>query len=216
MPKPGQFAQSHHQKISRPIQQRHQVKRQRTISLEIVNDFVIVRYRLTTGKHFNPVDRETGQRFLQELMPRLIQNQFDLKAALWQTLSSVNARVPWQFFYQLSQNWQQLSHFLDRELPALPLKKRVVVKHPVSQVMFDQQVAKLLAQRIISMTLVKKFVDTVTKQTLVDQMLSSIMQDRQIRWSSVQALLAPWPFPIDQELDEGTQSWLKSICELQM
>lgn len=216
MPKQGQFAQSHRQKISRSIKQRYQVKRQRTINPTMVNDFMIVRYQLTTGKSLKRADRESGQRFLQELMPRLQASHFDLQTAVKQTLVAVNARVPWQFFYQLSQNWPSLERFLHRELPALPLAQQVIVKHPVSQTILDQKIAGLLARRVMGMTLINKSVDVTTKQALTNQMLHSIMPDQKIRWSAVQTLLAPWPFPIAEELDEGTKDWLKTIRQLQI
>lgn len=216
MPKQGQFARSQRHGISKSFYQHHQRQRQRTIDQTMVNDFLIVRYRLTTGKHLESLDRETGQRFLQELTPRLQRTSFDLSAALYQTLVEINAKVPWQFFYQLSRNWSLLNQFIQRELPALPLAKPVLLKNLVTQEELDQVIVQLLAQRIIGMTLLQRSVPETVQQNLIHQMATTLESDSQIQWSKVAAAFKPWPFPIDERLDSGTRDWLKSISQIQI
>lgn len=214
MPKQGQFARSQRHGISKSFRQHHQRQRQRTIDQTMVNDFLIVRYRLTTGKHLKSLDRETGQRFLQELTPRLQGTSFDLSAAVHQTLVEINAKVPWQFFYQLSRNWSLLNQFIQRELPALPLAKPVLLKNLVTQEELDQVIVQLLAQRIIGMTLLQRSVPATVQQNLIHQMVTSLESDAQIQWPKVAAAFKPWPFPLDEHIDSGTKDWLKAISQI--
>lgn len=214
MPKQGQFARSQRHGISKSFHQHHQRQRQRTIDQTMVNDFLIVRYRLTTGKHLEPLDRETGQRFLQELTPRLQETSFDLSVAVHQTLVEINAKVPWQFFYQLSRNWTLLNQFIQRELPALPLAEPVLLKNLVTQEWLDQVIVQLLAKRIIGMTLLQRTVAATVQQNLIHQMATTLESDSQIQWSKVAAVFKPWSFPLDERLDSGTRDWLKAISQI--
>ena len=214
MPKQGQFARSQRHGISKSFHQHPQRQRQRTIDQTMVSDFLIVRYRLTTGKHLESLDRETGQRFLQELMPRLQETSFDLSAAVHQTLVEINAKVPWQFFYQLSRNWPLLNRFIQRELPALPLAEPVLLKNLVTQEWLDQVIVQLLAQQIIGMTLLQRTVAATIQQNLIHQMATTLESDSQIQWSKVAAAFKPWPFPLDERLDSGTRDWLKAISQI--
>lgn len=215
MPKQGQFARSHHHKVVHDFRRRKSVQQhnQRTITEEMVPEFMVIRYALTTGKHFSEPDRETGQRFLQELVPRLMDNQYDIEQSVVSTLRSINSRVPWQFLMILSQRWTDLATFLRRELPALPLQKQVIIRHPMDQARFDQKVSQLLATKLAGITLIHQS-NPQLQRTLTERLLQSIYDGTTIKWSAVQSLLAPFSFPVDDQLDDGTKHWLRRLKQV--
>lgn len=215
MPKQGQFARSHRQTAIKSIRRHHPAHgQQRVISRDMASDFIIIRYRLTTGKHLAPIIRETGQRFLQELISRLLKNDFDFQRGVLETLTYVNSRVPWQFFFLISHNWSALEHFIQRELPALPLKEQVILKNQVSQEWLDKQITQLLAQKVAGITLINQSPNTTMQGALVQKLTATIVNDQQINWGAVEALLAPLPFPIAPSLDAGTQEWLRNLQKI--
>lgn len=215
MPKQGQFARRQHQKKIKALRQRHSTSgQQRVISEEMANDFIIVRYRLTSGKQLVPLVRETGQRFLQELLPRLLKNEFDLQGSVEETIEYVNSRVPWQFFLQVSQSWSVLERFLERELPVLPINRSVILKNHVSKGWLDHQLGQLLAKKIAGITLLNRPAPSTFQERLTQKLVMTIMDQKQINWSAVEGLLKPLPFPIADDLDEGTQNWLRALQQI--
>lgn len=74
MPKQGKVA-----KASRQVRIKNgggKVKRQgRLIDPDQLEDFLLVRYALTARRHINPSERESCQRFLQEVASRLTRGQ---------------------------------------------------------------------------------------------------------------------------------------------
>lgn len=215
MPKQGQFARSGHKKIIHDLRRRRpdSSRGQRTITENMVPNFILVRYELTTGKRLTPIQRETGQRFIQELMPRLMDHHYDLGKAIQETLVQINSRVPWQFFMALSQEWPDLAKFLHRELPALPLKQPVIIQHPVDQPRLTRLISDLLAKRIAGITLIHQQ-NSPMKAALANQLQQSFYDEKSIEWTKVGHLLAPFGFPIDEQLDEGTQQWLRKLTAL--
>ncbi|WP_251547577.1 hypothetical protein [Limosilactobacillus caecicola] len=217
MPKQGQYARQERRQMAKQLHQRRGTKArgsQRTIEPSMVTDFVIVRFRLTSGKQLAKVDQESIQRFLQEFIPRLQERDFDFQAALRLTLQYVASRVPWQFFYQLSQQWPVLDHFLRRELPALPLAKPLIVKNWVSQEDLNQGLIALLARQSIRLTTLQSKLSPAAATPLTKKMKLAISDGNQVKWSAVSALLGMVPFPIDHHLDSGTQEWLQAIQKL--
>ncbi|WP_304134465.1 hypothetical protein [Limosilactobacillus coleohominis] len=213
MPKQGQFARSNRQKVIKEFRHRQQ-RSSRKISLNMANNFLLVRFNLTSGKQLSVVDRESCQRFLQELMPRLLENDFHMMPAVQEVLKYVNSRVPWQFYYQLSSNWAVLDHFMRRELPVIPLEQKIIVKDPIDQQALDQCIVNILARQITTITLMNKTTDAAVQQALTPKMKATITNGDGINWSTVQALLQPFHFPIDSSLDEGSQKWLEEISQI--
>lgn len=216
MPKPGRYAKT--RRPVRPQRRQGRVHHQRaTIVGSQLSDFLLVRYALTTRHQLPRPARESGQRFLQELTDRLpARGGFvDLQAVLAEILATVNARVPWQFFWQLSANWDQLRSFLMRELPAIPLPQRLRVSPLPSQRKFDQQLASLLARRAARATTLK----AALPATMIDQLSAGIetelVKDGQLRWDRVDQLLSPYGFPLAADLDPGTRAWLDQLRHYQ-
>ena len=196
---------------------RHRQQRSsRKISPNMANNFLLVRFNLTSGKKLSAVDRESCQRFLQELMPRLLENNFHMESAVQEVLKYVNSRVPWQFYYQLSSNWAVLDHFMRRELPVIPLEQKIIVKDVIGEQALDKCIVNILARQITTITLMNKTTDAAVQQALTSKMKATITNDDGINWSTVQALLQPFHFPIDSSLDEGSQKWLKEISQIKV
>lgn len=213
--KQGQFAKSQQQKVIK--RRRSKINgsgSQRTIADSLATDFIVTRFLLTSGRALSSADRESSQRFLQELMPRLVANNFDLQSGVIETLEYVNSRVPWQFYYQLSTNFAVIDHFLSRELPVLPLAHLVIIKHPVTERWFNQEIARVLARQIAAITLIKQTANQQVRQALAIKIQSTIYLAQQIKWSAVKALLQAFPFQIPETVDEGTKRWLTTISHI--
>lgn len=215
MPKQGQFARSGRKKVIHDLRRRRpdSFRGQRTITEDMVPNFILVRYELTTGKRLGPLQRETGQRFIQELTPRLMDHHYDLSKSIQETLMQINSRVPWQFFMVLVQEWPDLAKFFNRELPALPLKQPVIVKDSIDQPQLTQFLSELLAKRVAGITLIHQQ-NSQMRAALANQLKQSFYGGKEIQWVKVDHLLSPFGFPIDEKLDEGTQQWLRQLTAL--
>lgn len=217
MPKQGQFARSHHRKVIKNIRHHQAQPNSRRINKQMANNFLLVRFALTSGKRVSAMDRESIQRFFQELMPRLTKNDFDLHAGVEDVLQYVNSRVPWQFYYQISTNWPLIEHFLHRELPALPLKQPIIIKNQVAQLWVNQRIGHLLVQRIVALTLIKQAPNRTLQEQMETRLQTTIMDTAgNINWSQVQALLQVFPFLVDHSLDDGSQEWLTQISQIKV
>lgn len=213
MPKQGQFAKS--SRIKRvnnfKVKQHQQGK---NIHNEQLVDFLVVRYALTLKKRIAPNAQETVQRFLMEISAKLISDDGDLQAIIPMLLTSLSARVPWQFYRQVSLEWENLQAFLKKELPAVPLKQRLRVTQTVSITEFNRLVANLLAHKIAAITLIKHSGQQSALQEQTAQLLfASLYQDSQVKWDQVAALLAPFDFPVPVELDAGSKKWLTALAK---
>lgn len=213
MPKQGHFAKSMRTKQLNDFK----VKRNATgatIDDEQLTDFLVVRFALTAKKRVQSGTRETVQRFLIEICDSLQENDGDLQAIIPNLLVSLNSRVPWQFYPEILGEWDLLQKFLQKELPAVPLEKRLRIKHPVTTQEMETLIAKLLAKKITAITFINQpGVDPHKKDQMVTMMLTTIYHDQTIEWEKVRLLLAPFKFEIAPELDEETKDWLKKLAE---
>ena len=213
MPKQGHFAKSMRTKQINDFK----VKRNATgatIDDEQLTDFLVVRFALTAKKRVQSGARETAQRFLIEICDSLQENDGDLQAIIPNLLVSLNARVPWQFYPKILGEWDLLQKFLQKELPAVPLEKRLRIKHPVTTQEMETLIAKLLVRKITAITFINQLrVDPHKKDQMMTMMLTTIYHDQTIEWDKVRLLLAPFKFEIAPKLDEETKDWLKKLAE---
>ncbi|QLL69395.1 hypothetical protein [Lactobacillus sp. 3B(2020)] len=209
MVKQGQYA-----KASKLVHQRDNFKskkqsQSRVIDSEQAADFLLVRYALTT-KHSLPKEfRETNQRFLQELTPGILANG-EVGQALQSVIVNASSRVPWQFWAQVSLTWPVMAKFLKREVPAIPLAKRVYLKHLPNLSELNHLLALQFAHQAATLTLLKGQ-QSHQSQQLAQQLVTQLEQDGQLKWATIQALFAPFTFPINQAPDEATLSWLRQL-----
>lgn len=213
MPKQGHFAKSMRTKQINDFK----VKRNATgatINDEQLTDFLVVRFALTAKKRVRSGAQETVQRFLIEICDSLQENDGDLQVIIPSLLVSLNARVPWQFYSEILEEWDLLQKFLQKELPAVPLEKRLRIKHPVTIQEMATLIARLLARKITAITFINQpGVDPNKKDQMVTMMLTTIYHDQTIEWDRVRLLLAPFKFEIARDLDEETKDWLKKLAE---
>lgn len=214
MPKQGQFAKS----VRRKQLNNFKVKRrdrQNAIADNQLTDFLTVRFALTAKKRLPVTQRESAQRFLQEISAQLPSNDGQLDTIVKQLIDEINSRVPWQFFEQLSEFWPLLQKFLQKEVPAVPLKKQILIKSTVSQEQLQLWLANALANKIAMATLLGQGqVNLAKTKQLAKLLLPSLYQENVISWEKVKALLAPFPFDVEQAPDETTRQWLISLTVL--
>ena len=174
MPKQGHFAKSMRTKQLNDFK----VKRNATgaiIDDEQLTDFLVVRFALTAKKRVQSGTRETVQRFLIEICDSLQENDGDLQAIIPNLLVSLNSRVPWQFYPEILGEWDLLQKFLQKELPAVPLEKRLRIKHSVTIQEMETLIAKLLARKITAITFINQpRVDPHKKDQMATMMLTTI------------------------------------------
>ncbi len=212
MPKQGQFAKSARLKQLNNFKvRRHQ---QGQITTDQLPDFLLVRFNLTAKKRVPQAAQETVQRFLIEVLDQLVEAGGDLATLVPELLADINHRAPWQFYMQLLPQWDLLQDFLKRELPAVPLATRCYVTSTVDTADLVQEGARLLAKKAAAITFLKRpNVPAAMQQQTAQLLYKSIYHDGVIDWAKVRALLAPFPFTIDPQLDEGTRQWLQELSQ---
>lgn len=213
MPKQGQFAKSQRPAHVKNLRQRGQRAASRVILDKDFSDFVLTRFALTSKQRLPKLTAETCQRFLQELLPRLQDDQGNLLTATTATLNYCLGRVPWQFFQQVTDNWPLLSHFCQREIPAVPLKQRLLIKEQVSQEQLDQLLGQLLSRQATAITLVNAH-NQALQDMMAQKIQESIMKGTTIDWAQVRKLLQPFNQTLDTAKDVGTQAWLNELGAL--
>lgn len=213
MPKQGQFAKSTRTKQLNSFK----VKRRgggNTIPTDQLTDFLVVRFALTAKKRVTPAAQETVQRFLIELADRLVEANGDLVQLVPPLLTKLNSQVPWQFYAQVTANWDLLQRFLVKELPAVPLDQRLRVTAQLSTGQLNQLVAEQLAQKGAAATLLgREQLPPAQTQLVAKQLLAALYRDGQVDWQQVRALLAPLPYQPAPDLDLPTRQWLTALAQ---
>ena len=213
MPKQGQFAKSTRTKQLNSFK----VKRRggdNTIPTDQLTDFLVVRFALTAKKRVAPAAQETVQRFLIELADRLVEDNGNLVQLVPPLLTKLNSQVPWQFYAQVTANWDLLQRFLVKELPAVPLAQRLRVTTQLSTGQLNQLVAEQLAQKGAAATLLGRGpLPPAQTQLVAKQLLAALYRDGQVDWQQVRALLAPLPYQPAADLDLPTRQWLTALAQ---
>lgn len=213
MPKQGQFAKSTRTKQLNSFK----VKRRgggNTIPTDQLTDFLVVRFALTAKKRVTPAAQETVQRFLIELADRLVEANGDLVQLVPPLLTKLNSQVPWQFYAQVTANWDLLQRFLVKELPAVPLDQRLRVTAQLSTGQLNQLVAEQLAQKGAAATLLGRGqLPPAQTQLVAKQLLAALYRDGQVDWQQVRALLAPLPYQPAPDLGLPTRQWLTALAQ---
>ncbi|HIX35582.1 MAG TPA: hypothetical protein H9856_04175 [Candidatus Limosilactobacillus merdigallinarum] len=213
MPKQGQYAQSKRQSHVKSVRQRGKRQPGRMIADQQFSDFVLARFALTSKKDLSAMTAESDQRFLQELVPRLQKTDGYMAKAVAETLQYCLGRVPWQFFQLLSDSWNTIMHFCQREIPAVPLARRILLKQPVDQEKLDQLIAELLGKQAAAITLVNTQNKNL-QQLMAQKLQQQILTDKQINWTIVRQLLQPFNKSLSTAKDAGTQSWIDRLNKL--
>ena len=213
MVKQGQFAKSKRIRHLKSLRIKRHPNQGRTIANEQFPEFLLGRYVLTTRKDLPAEARESGQRLLQELGPRLLENGGNEQAAVVSVLHFALGRVPWQVYWQVSQSWDQLQAFLKREVPAVPLAERLRLSQLLSQTDLDKIMINLLAKQAAVATTLNQG-DKLRQ--MMAQRLSAAIQKAQggIDWEKVRQLIGPLPFDPQDADDQGTRVWLTKLQDL--
>jgi hypothetical protein len=213
MPKQGHYASA--RKQVRIKNGGGKVKRQdRLIDQDQLEDFLLVRYALTIRRQIKVDQRESCQRFLQELAGRLSGGTISMESLLNQLLVDMLAQLPWQFLMQVGINWDLLGRFLGRELPAIPLADRLLVVNMPTITQFNELVSTKLAHQIAALTLLNKPTGPEQATQLAHGLQATILKDNRVDWSKVRALMAPLGYTMPSNLDPGTTQWLLDLVKV--
>ena len=213
MPKQGHFAKSKQVKQLNSFKVKRHASRP-TIANDQLTDFLVVRFALTAKKRLPKVAQESTQRFLIEISGSLVSEDGDLSKIVLDRLKKVNAQVPWQFFKQIVDNWALLQKFLVKEVPAVPLAKRLLVKNQLTTDKLEKVVAQLLAQKAAAISLLNQHQSAGVKQERLAQMLIiTISSSGHLDWAKVKALFGPLPYAPDPTLDQSTREWLTRLSQ---
>lgn len=213
MPKQGHFAQSSRQKKVNQLKVRRSKQVVNTIEEDQLDDFMVVRFALTTKKQVDKDSRESMQRLLMEILKKRSENLLDFSLVMPTLIEKLNSKVPWQFFKQVSDNWVILQKFISRELPAVPVASQVRVANNISRENLDKLIMVNLAQKIIGITLLNRPVNDSMKSVMENQMEQAIWVNNEIDWEKVRTLFSPLPFPIEESLDQSTKDWLTGLAK---
>ncbi|WP_267201879.1 hypothetical protein [Limosilactobacillus kribbianus] len=211
MPKQGHFAKSTR------LKQLNNFKVKKHFPGNIIpdtqlTDFLVARFALTAKKRVTREAQETVQRFLIELADQLLNYHGKLGDLVPVLLQDINHRAPWQFYLQLLPEWNLLQSFLEKEVPAVPLRQRCYLTGTLTKEEVSAVVARLLADKASAITFLKQpNAPTILRQQTAKMLLATIYQNGQIDWDKVRALLAPFPFQVDSSLDAETKEWLTTL-----
>lgn len=213
MPKQGHFAKSTRIKQLNQFKVKKQAEGN-TIDEDQFIDYVLVRFALTTKRSLPKLAGETYQRLIMEICAELNPGNNDLQNIITHKLADLQSRVPWQFYQQVITYWEPVQHFLQREIPAVPVKQRVLISNPVDDQTLQQYVARLIAHQTTAAMFLKRPVNQLILNQTDQRLLTVIFHDDQLDWAKVAALWAPFPFEPADNLDDGTREWLLQLATL--
>ncbi|KRL20364.1 hypothetical protein [Lentilactobacillus kisonensis] len=214
MVKQGRFAKSSKLKQIKQIRRRMHHPAGRIIQPDQFEEFVLVRYGLTLKKKYKGTDKETMQRFLMEVLAAAAgQNSWRLTAIIPETFKRINVRVPYQFYQRVLRNWDPFVQFLNREIPAVPLKDRIVLSGSLTEEQLNGIIASQLAANTLLATGNTQLLKMVTAEQ-TDSLEKSLMTGNQVDWQKVAKVFNPIPFDTSTAPDQRTKQWLDSLKEL--
>ncbi|MFD1124483.1 hypothetical protein ACFQ22_03800 [Lentilactobacillus raoultii] len=213
MVKQGKFAKSSKLRQIKEIRKARQEKNDRTITPAQFAQFVFVRYGLTLKAKMIGTDKETIQRFLIEWVDNAPLNEnWSIQQLAVETLKKINVRVPYQFYRAIVRNWSKFQRFLKREIPAVPLKKRLLLTDFLTSEAFEKVVARQLAANTLLATLGNN--PQLMKQINLNQVATlaeNFMDGNHINWKKVEAAFKPLPFDSSTAPDTPTKNWLAKL-----
>lgn len=210
MVKQGRFAKSSKLRQIKEIQKARRQKAERTINDKQFSQFVFVRYGLTMKTQMVGTDKETMQRFLIEWVAHApAAGVWSVKQLATATLKAINVRAPYQFYRAVVRNWSKFQRFLKREIPAVPLKNRLILADFLTTEAFEQLVARQLAANVLMATLGNnpQLMQQVNLKQ-VGELAQNLMVGERIDWQKVRVAFQPLPFDIDTAPDTPTRNWL--------
>lgn len=214
MVKQGRFAKSSKLKQIKQIRRRLHHQPGRVIGPEQFQNFVLVRYGLTLKKKYRHSDKETMQRFLIELLGVAGAGPtWPMATLVTKTFSQIGIRVPYQFYRQVLKNWESFNHFLEREIPAVPLKERISLIDLASTADVEQIILRQLAANTLFSTGNPQLIKLMRPAQL-DFLVANLSSDQAIDWQKVKAVFEPIGFDTTTAPDSATQQWLNELKEL--
>lgn len=214
MVKQGRFAKSSKLKQIKQIRRRMHQPAGRVIQPDQFKEFVLVRYGLTLKKKYHDSDKENMQRFLMELLDVAgTASPWQLNRIVAETFQNINVRVPYQFYQRVLLNWEPFAQFLNKEIPAVPLKNRIgLLGAPTAD-----ELTGIAARQLAANTLLATGNPQVMKlmtPAQIDSLVANLTTDHLINWQKVAEVFDPIPFDTSAAPDEPTKEWLNQLKEL--
>ncbi|MBB1062877.1 hypothetical protein [Limosilactobacillus fastidiosus] len=212
MPKQGQFAKS-----SR-LKQLNQFKVKKHSHRSVIDgdqfvDYVVLRFNLTSKKRLAKKIQESNQRFLIEILDTCQGQRLDLESIIPSLFKQLNSRVPWQFYRQIINGWRTLQHFIQREVPSVPLKQQILVSGTISEEELTKMVAEELAVKATAMMFLNRPVSNQIQKLTQQRLFQTIYQGDQVNWQQIEILFKPFPLVIAPGLDQETKDWLIALAK---
>ncbi|MBU7568178.1 hypothetical protein ACFQGR_02520 [Weissella sagaensis] len=214
MVKQGHYAGVQSNKKRRSIRQRQTKPVANKITRQDVSEFIQGRYVLTQRGTSDLVD-ETMQRFLSTWLLQATSadsDVWDMKIITQQTFTHIANQVPWQFYAVIVKQWDKLSHFLIKEVPAVPVATPIKLMQQV----FD--IKLLISQQLAINWYLTRFNTesqlATIKTTDISQLVKSFVAADEIVWQNVAVVYSTIPFKIKTD-DVTTKKWLVKLNSLQ-
>lgn len=215
MVKQGHYAGVSTNKKSRQLKQRAQRQVNAEIDLSEVADFLQGRYVLTQHATSALVD-ETMQRFLAEwgqqtTTSTVDSNLWDMDKITIQTLARIASKVPWQFYAIIVGQWSKFSHFIIKEVLALPTKNAVRLTNK------DVDITSVVSQQLAVNWYLSRFAGTSQLATVtnanIQDLSKSFISHGALDWQNVAVVYSTTPFTVDVD-DTQLKQWLQSLVAL--
>lgn len=215
MVKQGHYAKVSRQKQLRQLKQRHQVHADRVIEPTAVAEFLQVRYHLTRGTTQRPIVRKTMQHFAVQWLTFAQQtatNTWDFTALTQQTLQQFNRQLPWQGYAVINQAFLDFQTVMLKEVPAVPLKQRLLVSAPLTPTTWTTVLTTQLTVNSLLGMLGDNLSQVTTAQ--IEQLRQELITaDGTIDWQKVASLLTPVTLPVTDQT-AATQTWFTQLGQL--
>ena len=108
-----------------------------------------------------------------------------------------------------------LQKFLQKEVPAVPLSQRILIRQVLSQTELERMLGQALTQKTAAAMLLRQGqAEAARINQLSGLLMADLYQETHLNWQKVRQLLTPFAFQIDDELDETTKLWLQDLASL--
>ena len=218
MVKQGKFAQVNQMKRQKNVARRQLDHNSKTIMNDKIAEFLTVRYHLMNQKQPVWVIQETMLRFLNILIDQFgTQTIWNLEDGLEQSFKTIGNQVPWQFYYILSLQKTNFMKFLKREVPAVPLKDRLIMVN-VSLQTFDEIVTQHLALNWFAAQYRNQPEKLQQLQAAhISDLQKSFLNEEGVAWKSVEVLYLNQAIASDKSsLDSQTRKWIAALKQIEI
>lgn len=213
MVKQGKFASVSALKKGRRLQHQQKTSQGRTIERTQLTEFMQVRYHLTQFQQQPALVQETMQRWLAIWLSNGTDDVWDVETVTTQTVQQIGPQVPWQFYLLVSRNWAGFNKFIQRELPNVPLEKRIRLQGAVD---FSAVLSRQLSLNwfLASYAGNETALTRVTEQQVANLAQNFVDEQGSLAWDKIELLYQPVKFELPADSDDATQQWFTQLLAI--